>query len=486
MRIMTRRSQTLLAALPAAVCWVISLSAQAPKTEITKWQDGKAAAMAITFDDATINQFRIAVPMLNELGLVGTFFIPTGQIPGSKNMPTFVGRPIMDILRESATVPTNKDNVFERTSLIRYVGEIERFEEAGAFNTANPLRIQSYNPAAVIKAGDFTTIDAALTRLRATGRTYKVGDKPYTPVRSEEQGRPVATEPGGLTWDELRQTAAHGHEMANHSITHAQLPVLDDANILWEAEGARQDLLREMGEQHTFTIEAPYGTADERVRKVLINRFPLTRNWVNDDDAQFMDGIMRGDPKDPTKTAKAYMQWQRGPGPTTPLEEMTGWVDTSLTNGIWLVLVIHGVEGIGSSPIPADRVRAYFENIKAKSDRLWVATYRDQAKYIRERIKGSVTTKQNGQAIEVTATHPLDRKLYDVPLTARTIVPPEWRSVQITQGKETHTVPVQQDATGTFVQYRIMPNAGAAKLERGAARQGRLEPGLKAPVDERH
>ena len=66
---------------------------------------------------------------------------------------------------------------------------------------------------------------------------YKVGDRPYTPVRSEEQGRPVATLPGGLSWDELRKAAEPGHEMANHSITHAQLPVLDDANILWEAEG---------------------------------------------------------------------------------------------------------------------------------------------------------------------------------------------------------------------------------------------------------
>ena len=113
---MTRRTQCLLAGACVAVCWVATLSGQAPKTEITKWQDGKAAAMALTFDDATINQFRMLIPMMNELGLVGTFFVPTGQIPGSKNMPTFVGRPIMDILKESATVPTSMDNVFERTS----------------------------------------------------------------------------------------------------------------------------------------------------------------------------------------------------------------------------------------------------------------------------------------------------------------------------------------------------------------------------------
>src|SRR4051812_24656365 len=94
---------------------VASGVAQAPQTEITKWPDGKLAAVAITYDDSTINQFRIALPLMNERGLVSTFFVITGQIPGSRRMPTFVGRPIADILRESATVPTSKENVYERT-----------------------------------------------------------------------------------------------------------------------------------------------------------------------------------------------------------------------------------------------------------------------------------------------------------------------------------------------------------------------------------
>ena len=67
------------------------LVAQAtPATIVTKWQDGKDAALAITYDDSTINQFRIAVPLMNERGLPGTFFVITSQIPGSRHMPTFV------------------------------------------------------------------------------------------------------------------------------------------------------------------------------------------------------------------------------------------------------------------------------------------------------------------------------------------------------------------------------------------------------------
>src|ERR1035437_5127830 len=99
----------------------LPLGAQTPVSEITKWQDGKDACVSITYDDSSPNQFRIAIPLMNERLLPGTFFIVTGDIEGSKYQPAFAGRPIATILRESATVPTNKDNLFERTSLLNYL-----------------------------------------------------------------------------------------------------------------------------------------------------------------------------------------------------------------------------------------------------------------------------------------------------------------------------------------------------------------------------
>src|SRR5262245_58270358 len=169
------------------VCWslflcgvgaaVLNAQSAAPVTEITKWPDGRQAAVAITYDDSTINQFRIALPLMNERKLVGTFFIITGQIPGSTHMPTFVGRPIMEILNESATVPTSEKNVYERTSMLRYLAEIQRNEIALASRT-QPTNLPS--------------VDAALAKLRESGKTYVTGAIPYTPVRSEEaqSGRP--------------------------------------------------------------------------------------------------------------------------------------------------------------------------------------------------------------------------------------------------------------------------------------------------------
>jgi hypothetical protein len=59
------------------------------------------------------------------------------------------------------------------------------------------------------------------------------------------------------------------------------------------------------------------------------------------------------------------------------------------------------------STLPAVRAR------KMKSDRAWVSTYQDGAKYFRERMKALIKSVQAGQAIDVTVTHPLDAKVYD-------------------------------------------------------------------------
>jgi peptidoglycan/xylan/chitin deacetylase (PgdA/CDA1 family) len=54
---------------------------QVRKTEITKWQYGKNGAVSLTYDDGSVNQFRIAVPIMDSFGFPATFFIITGNIP---------------------------------------------------------------------------------------------------------------------------------------------------------------------------------------------------------------------------------------------------------------------------------------------------------------------------------------------------------------------------------------------------------------------
>ena len=115
------------------------------KTEITKWQHDKRAAISLTFDDGSRNQFIVAMPMLDKLKIPATFYIITGDVEGSQYHGKFIGRPVADIIKGTADTPTIKDNFFERASAIGYLGykgtmsyhtnagtlfEAEKFEDA--------------------------------------------------------------------------------------------------------------------------------------------------------------------------------------------------------------------------------------------------------------------------------------------------------------------------------------------------------------------
>src|SRR5215467_7357946 len=106
------------------LCIIFSGRYLSAQTEITKWQDNKTGAVSITYDDGSINQFKYALPVMKRLNLPATFYIITGPIPGSKYQGKFIGRPVEEIIRESATVPTNAVNYFERASAAKYLGYI--------------------------------------------------------------------------------------------------------------------------------------------------------------------------------------------------------------------------------------------------------------------------------------------------------------------------------------------------------------------------
>jgi len=169
------------------------------QTEITKWQYGKKGAVSITYDDGTINQFRVAVPIMNRLGLPGTFFINTGTLPGSKYVGKFIGRPVSKIIEETKTIPTNRDCVFERASALRfsgYRGTDSYFTRAGSQIDAGRME------------NAYEIIDDAYRRIVA-------GE--FQPVSTE--ARSVNTE-DVLTWDMVRKHTAEGHEFASHMVTH--------------------------------------------------------------------------------------------------------------------------------------------------------------------------------------------------------------------------------------------------------------------------
>src|SRR5215472_9548340 len=114
--------QKLLISAVALIFFVGLAEAQVGNTTITEWQYGKNGAVSITYDDASRFQFTRALPLMQRLKLPATFFVITGPITGSQYHGQFVGRPVPDIIKESATIPTDEQNFLERCSAAGYLG----------------------------------------------------------------------------------------------------------------------------------------------------------------------------------------------------------------------------------------------------------------------------------------------------------------------------------------------------------------------------
>ena len=404
------------------------------KSEIMNWKDGKKGAISITYDDASINQFRQALPIMDTLGMKGTFYINTAHIRDNRIPPKFIGRSIDEIIRETATKPTDRSNLFERASALRFTGV------KGV--------VDSHNSA------------GALYENEKYDESFKVIDEAYAGVR-KQGARPrkwlgPSTE-NMITWDEIKQFAARGHEFGSHTISHPRLAVLDEENLLYEMEKCKEEIKTMLGDEHTFSAECPFGTENERVMEYAYKVHPALRNRMPE---PFLEEINRWNDMTPGMSDKPYIQWQRGPLAKTSVPLMKSWVDTLVVrDNVWLVLTFHGVDGVGWEAKPHEELKEYFSYMKQHEDNLWIAPFRDVTKYIREKMAAKVTSNKNGDDIVVRLEHSLDKTLYNYPLTMKTFVPDEWTEVTVSSGNETKTVRSVSGPEGTYVVYPITPNS---------------------------
>jgi hypothetical protein len=267
---------------------------------------------------------------------------------------------------------------------------------------------------------------------------------------------------GPMSWDDFRDIEKRGYEFASHTVTHPYLSVLDDQHLQFELEKSRLEILEQLGEKHTFSIECPYGTEDPRAVQAALKIYSLTRNLMPDEGVQALD---RWDEQDPGASTKTYVRWQRGAVTDTPIDLMKGWVDTIVKHqNIWLVLVFHGVDGIGWEPLPKSEYETYFEYLHSRNDQAWITTFQDGAKYIREKLNSHVSAEASEKSIRITLTHSLDPKTYDLPLTLRTYVLASWTAVDLKQGELQKNLTVQKGTEGNYVIYEAIPNGGIVEL----------------------
>jgi len=232
----------------------------------------------------------------------------------------------------------------------------------------------------------YEIVDPMLREFDFRGTFFIVGNPtPDTPAESQAK-KPGSF--GGVSWQELRELAAHGHEIANHTWTHKQLTKLSDADLRDEIDRNIAAFKEKLGfEPLTFCY--PGNGKNDYVRSVVLEKHIAAR------DFQFEIGTEKMTTADANALADKYV-----------------------AKGEWGVAMIHGIEN-GYHPLSSREIfREHLRYVKKNEDKIWVDTFANVARYIAERdaAKLEVEKATAGSAKFVIDTT-LKKPPYDVPLT---------------------------------------------------------------------
>jgi peptidoglycan/xylan/chitin deacetylase (PgdA/CDA1 family) len=193
---------------------------------------------------------------------------------------------------------------------------------------------------------------------------------------------------GGVSWRQLKAMARKGHEIANHSWTHKNLPRCDAAALAEQIEKARAVITEKIGAA-PITFCYPGNARDERVRKAVLK----------------------------THIAAREFQFELGRTDMTAAKA-NAWADDLVKKGRWGVTMTHGIVH-GYHPFSSPQVlRDHLACVKKHEDRIWVDTFANVSRYVQERDAAKITVEsKTAHEVRFVVDAPLARPPFDVPLT---------------------------------------------------------------------
>lgn len=203
-----------------------------------------APRFAVTFDDGTSDNIEIATPVLEAMGVPGTFYI----------VSDFVGTDKLYWWEELSILMRGEQVSLARLSAI--------VEEAGAIplrpvpTDSEDFHIVYEAISSQLRLSDPAVVDAAMDAVAtAFGKPRR------------RKGRPFPL----MDWDDVRDLQARGHDIGNHTRTHPNLSSLHPQHLDTEIIGAADIIEHETGVRPR-SFAYPYGierATDDALEAIL-------------------------------------------------------------------------------------------------------------------------------------------------------------------------------------------------------------------------
>ena len=212
-----------------------------------RWQrepDAARPVLGITFDDGSLDNYEHARPVLDRLGLKASFYIPVALV-------------------EERRCPWHDKLGF---ALLRAVAVIRKRRDIDFGPLLVPFGLSLGSFAALLPSD---TVDLAA---QGVGAAKQLGaeqrEQAIAALERALGGDQVPDWAGLMSWQQIRELGAQGHEIGSHSLTHPLLTDLDAAQLEREVVQSRSRLAQAAGcEVASFCY--PNGSYDARALEAV-------------------------------------------------------------------------------------------------------------------------------------------------------------------------------------------------------------------------
>ena len=265
------------------------------------------------------------------------------------------------------------------------------------------------------------------------------------------------------------------HSMSHVKLTDEEVPFDQQAAVFnYEIAESRTVISALFPKDDIITFAIPYGGMSDAAYDVAAEHYYAIRTTRY--------GVQSLDPG----FSREYGSWSMMYSPATyqssfdyaedPAAKQWEWIKTAIDNaaGGWYIPITHRVGDVEETDLTyamADKMFAYIAGLRDEG-KVWVTTYSEAVKYVRERQNSTARAYIEGGSIyvEVSMTDvtadglALDADVFNTPLTVRVEVPSEYGTIYYTTAEREYVAEPFSDGSKNYVYVNVAPNSGPVEL----------------------
>ena len=257
-------------------------------------------------------------------------------------------------------------------------------------------------------------------------------------------------------WTPWQNGAAEGHEMASHTVTHARLKGLNEADQIYEYSVSQDTINTYIPGNQCRTIAYP--NCRSGTESLCAQYYIAGRNCSGGYNLPTPDNFYE---------IKANICGSRGS--VKSIADFISKNEAAAAAGGWQMYLLHGIDDDGGySPLTSTILQESLDYLDARRSTYWVSNMLNVVKYIKERDDVSVTEVSNqGNSITVQVTDTLDNAVYNYPITIRRPLPTGWSAATVKQGGQPVDSSIVAVSGTTYVMFDAVPDGGDVVISEG-------------------